>query len=572
MAIATMTSLVPQSMKGKVKKTIKSKKFIFASLVLVVGYSMYSNATLEHRARKLVAERERQRELITIDHGGGNCTIGSPFEDAPYYASENSTKTLVASYPGSGKRFTWSIMKALTNYEVADDWNFSDKLHKNPLVVKTSWPHPQSPWSWGNQMDQVLILMRNPRRSIPSFHTMRWELDYAKDWLSSWYRQPDTYRERPTVEMWEKWRDAKFNKEIDNWFNFYDFWMSAGFSEDDNSTHANCVNNDIDCQPIAVVDFESLYTDTPTVDFNRIAAVLDASKNVDVIANQARACVVEKVFKRTGQSDLNMHQAARPNPELPMLYKFTLPMFDRIYNRTIELRNKYLQEPHILRPHVDIFVANLNNYIVENEAEFLETVDLYLEDFVEGVFGDINCGTSVGHEYSVCDFMKNKDSHAIFSDGYYPDNFPYEDWLMERTVLVRIWLNNDGPNWTNQGNWMGTADHCTWAGVICSDDNLVTELNFQSNQLSGYFPPDLYDLSSLTVLNIAENSLVGSIPADLCYRSTTGTLFIHGDLANCPIATDPECCDVIDGLTNAPSSPPSAVHSETPSSLPTESF
>ena len=152
------------------------------------------------------------RELITLDKGGGDCDIGSPVEDAPNSITANTTTTLVASYPGSGKRFTWTVIKALTNYEVADDWNFSEKLHKNPLVVKTSWPHKEGTWSWDKQMDQMLLLMRDPRRAIPSYHTMRWELDYAKNWLESFVRIPDTYRERPTVEKWESWRDSRFNR------------------------------------------------------------------------------------------------------------------------------------------------------------------------------------------------------------------------------------------------------------------------------------------------------------------------------------------------------------------------
>lgn len=95
------------------------------------------------KARQLVEERENLRELITLNKGGGDCDIGNPVEDAPNEPTANTTKTLVTSYPGSGKRFTWVVIKALTNYEVADDWDFSGKLYKNPLVIKTSFPHKE---------------------------------------------------------------------------------------------------------------------------------------------------------------------------------------------------------------------------------------------------------------------------------------------------------------------------------------------------------------------------------------------------------------------------------------------
>lgn len=68
-----------------------------------------------------------------------------------------------------GKRFTWSVIKALTSHDVADDWNFSQKLNANPVAIKTSWPHHEGIWNWGNQMDQVLLLIRNPRWAIPSY-------------------------------------------------------------------------------------------------------------------------------------------------------------------------------------------------------------------------------------------------------------------------------------------------------------------------------------------------------------------------------------------------------------------
>ena len=103
---------------------------------------------MEHRAWILLEERDKIRELITIDQGGGACAIESPVEDALLTPSKDSTKTLLASYPGSGNRFTWTIIKALTNYEVADDWDNSGKLHSNPLTAKTSWAHKEGTWSW----------------------------------------------------------------------------------------------------------------------------------------------------------------------------------------------------------------------------------------------------------------------------------------------------------------------------------------------------------------------------------------------------------------------------------------
>ena len=138
----------------KMKRVIKSKRgFVFCAVIATMYMSMV-NTNLNRRARMLqehqemmILSGEEMRDLITEDLGGGDCDIGNPTQDGNP-SPDNATRTLLTSYPGSGKRFTWTVMKALTNGEVADDWNFSEKLSKKPLVVKTSWPHKEGRWAW----------------------------------------------------------------------------------------------------------------------------------------------------------------------------------------------------------------------------------------------------------------------------------------------------------------------------------------------------------------------------------------------------------------------------------------
>jgi len=540
---------------------------------------MMVDTNAERRARQLLEERDKLRGMITIDEGGGACDIGSPVEDAPNVPTINSTRTLLTSYPGSGKRFTWTVVKALTNYEVADDWNFSEKLKKNPLTIKTSWPHKEGTWSWGKQMDQVLLLIRNPRRAIPSYHTMRWELDYARSWKESFLRIPDTYMERPTVEQWEIWRNSKFNREIEAWYRFYDFWMQAGYQEDRNETHNKCIyeNTEIDCEPKALVDFENIYTDQPNVDFHKIGAVLDNLDDVEVIAEQARSCVLLNVFNRTNHHDLNMHQASRPDPDLPMEYKFTLNQLDRVFNRTIMLRDRYLEEPHSLKPLAGDLVSTLNRYLVQNTPEYFEAVDITLEEFALEEFGSENCtGVAEGTESYICNVLVNKENLLVFFDGYYPDDFPYLDWLRDRSILMRLYLNQGGEGWIHSDGWMQKDDHCLWYGVTCDAPKSrneynrfrISELFLQSNNLIGAFPIDLRNLELLERLEIDDNEMYGvdapsdelrrlenddggvTIPDDLCKMSTTNDLYLSADAFNCQNTFDHEigkyrtgCCD-----------------------------
>ena len=290
-------------------------------------------------------------------------------------------------------------------------------------------------------MDQVIMLLRNPRWAIPSYHNMRWELDYATTWQASFLRIPDTYTERPTVEIWEQWRDGRLNTEMNRWFNFIDFWMTGGFVEWKNETHTRCLYSEIDCHPKTVIDFDHFYQENPTNEFSKITDVLDSSVNVEVIAAQARACVLDKVFNRT-----ELHNANRPFPDLQPMYRFTVPQFDRILNRTIELIEKFGSEeplafqavepaPPSYYTIVPELLRILEKYNLDNYAEYQTESVIFLEEWVENKYGTTDCTTlDDATDVTVCTFMKNKDNHDIFTDGYYPDDFPYDDWLEVRKM------------------------------------------------------------------------------------------------------------------------------------------
>ena len=200
----------------RVFKTYRST----AAFAVVSMYLMAVN--LSYYRRALLKAEHRQ---LAKDLGGGECDIEplADFEEAP----ADATKTLLTSYPGSGKRFTWQVIRGLTNYEVADDWDFSGYLKYNPLAVKTSWPHKQGVWSWEDEMDQVILLIRNPRWALPSYHTMRYELDYSDSWLTTFHRLDFAYTSRPNINVWKDWRDEHFEEEVQAWADHVDFWMSG---------------------------------------------------------------------------------------------------------------------------------------------------------------------------------------------------------------------------------------------------------------------------------------------------------------------------------------------------------
>ena len=82
----------------------------------------------------------------------------------------------------------------------------------------------------------------------------------------------------------------------------------------------------------------------------------------------------------------------------------------------------------------------------------------------------------------------------------------------EREALIAIYNSTDGPNWTNNEGWLGdVGTECTWYGVGCENNNL-TSLALDSNNLTGIIPPGIGSLINLNVLSLEQNGLTGSIP------------------------------------------------------------
>ena len=81
----------------------------------------------------------------------------------------------------------------------------------------------------------------------------------------------------------------------------------------------------------------------------------------------------------------------------------------------------------------------------------------------------------------------------------------------ERAALVALYNATDGPNWTNNGNWLTDAPVAAWYGVTADGRGRVTRLSLRENGLSGSIP-DLSGLANLTDLHLGANDLSGPIP------------------------------------------------------------
>jgi hypothetical protein len=80
----------------------------------------------------------------------------------------------------------------------------------------------------------------------------------------------------------------------------------------------------------------------------------------------------------------------------------------------------------------------------------------------------------------------------------------------EQAVLLRLKQHWQYPlsleQWT-----LSSSSHCTWPGVVCTD-NSITQLLLDNKNISGTIPPFISDLKNLKVLNFSNNSFIGRFP------------------------------------------------------------
>ncbi len=77
-------------------------------------------------------------------------------------------------------------------------------------------------------------------------------------------------------------------------------------------------------------------------------------------------------------------------------------------------------------------------------------------------------------------------------------------------ALVALYNATDGPNWTNNSNWL-TGPVSQWQGVVVTGDR-VTRLALAANQLTGTIPSELSSLTDVSFLSLHSNQLTGTIP------------------------------------------------------------
>ena len=86
----------------------------------------------------------------------------------------------------------------------------------------------------------------------------------------------------------------------------------------------------------------------------------------------------------------------------------------------------------------------------------------------------------------------------------------------DRAALVVLYLQTDGPNWTDNTNWARSREPLSeWHGVSTDEQGRVEELRLSANGLNGTIGAELGVLTRLTGLYLNDNELTGTIPPEL---------------------------------------------------------
>ncbi|KAL7546017.1 hypothetical protein ACHAWF_009364 [Thalassiosira exigua] len=280
---------------------------------------------------------DRVRRL-SLNLGGGACKWQPPVYDVP--AELDFHKTIIAGFPSGDKRMIFVQMEALTGWPAKDEWDFEFLGMSNHPFVKANYPHHEGIWGWGDVADQVVMMVRNIRRSMVEYHDILWDIGYAKTWDEATLNLENLYAARPPIEDFLAWRDLRVLDEV-GWYGwFIDYWMEGGLMRDmfnhrittpehwnmlmmptaytkaemdydlivGNDTvvtpsyDPHCTNGDVSggCQPVAVISAEKLrdYAEGPA-ETTKIANVLlnDARTGQYVIAPEAWDCIWSELIQ-----------------------------------------------------------------------------------------------------------------------------------------------------------------------------------------------------------------------------------------------------------------------------------
>lgn len=330
--------------------------------------------------------------------GNGRCKWAEPDKVNP---EDATIRSLIVGYPGSGKRTAWMEMEGLTGLATGDDYDLSGN-DISVAFMKTSFPHHEGIWSWGDNFQQTMLLVRNPRHAMVAYHELLYEIDYSTDWETSYSKKHKVYTLRPPVSDWEYFRDERFDEEMHWWAWYIDFWMEGGVYRDilthqladfswwerivmphgvkypdletfippaSPTRHYHCVLDIDECTPVAVLSYENLKDPTKgPLEAEKFSSKLQGKEGISLIEEEARLCVWRELFVnyKGYRTDDNRKKYSGPTEGE---YIYTLPQLEKMKSVMEYTRDKYQGSTWASNQLAQDLVGYVEGYILDIQKE-----------------------------------------------------------------------------------------------------------------------------------------------------------------------------------------------------------
>eukprot|EP00986_Skeletonema_menzelii_P014129 scaffold8949_cov90-Skeletonema_menzelii.AAC.1 len=105
--------------------------------------------------------------------------------------------------------------------------------------------------------------------------------------------------------------------------------------------------------------------------------------------------------------------------------------------------------------------------------------------------------------------------------------------------MAVLYYATNGDCWVDNSGWLDfSQSECDWFGVTCNDENIVTKLGLNGNNLIGSIPTEIGLLKSLEELWLFYNDLTGTIPSEIGSMVNLESLYLNNNQLNGAIPSE----------------------------------
>lgn len=284
------------------------------------------------------AQQEKQVPPVNRSPNGAlpQCGVSVPEE-------RQTTPTWTASYPGSGAKLTWKLVRGITGLWTSDDHDHNGRVESGVVAaVKTHFPShtPAEVFFKPNlrHIQRAVLILRNPLTSIPSYHNFVYE--QMNNLVNHSTRAP--------VDVWLKWRDEFYFTELTAWVNHAQYWI-----------------DNYDVNKFFLLPFEHLTADgTGVATLTELSAffrIADDEIGKHMAPVEQLPCIWEMYVRGKGLGSVETKKRHSHREGGPSEYPYTNIQLDTMIGAIVRFRDT--------NPSVFGLVDLLNEYIEEIESK-----------------------------------------------------------------------------------------------------------------------------------------------------------------------------------------------------------